>query len=179
MSFLTIGLFLALALLLPTVYASWIGAPYAPTRLAAVRKAFDLIKLGGKDTLVDLGAGDGGILRLAAQRQAKAHGYELSPILWLVAKVRTWGYSGIRLTYKNFYKADLSEATVIFIFLMPQVMERVRAFLQAQTMPQGRYMLAYAFPLGGDFAPLQVIREKNCAPLYIYDIQEMKGTSQL
>lgn len=169
-------IFGGLVLLIPTAYAGMIGAPYAPTRLAVVKKAFDRLGLGAGDRLVDLGAGDGKIVLEAARRGATAVGWELSPILWLVAKVRTWRQRGAMIRYGNFYKQPLGEATVVFAFLMPNNMPRVRAYVAGQRVPHGRYFLAYAFPLA-DEPPLQVVREKNCAPLYVYDLQELTAAS--
>ena len=174
MPWFSILVLIGVVLLIPTAYAGKIGAPYAPTRIAAVRRAFKEIELSGDDVLVDLGAGDGKILLKAALSGAQAEGYELSPILWVIAKLRTFTHRRIRLYYRNFYKADLSRATVIFSFLMPQNMPRVRQFLKQQTIPKGTYFLSYAFPFkDADLEPLSVIREPNCAPLYIYDLRQL------
>lgn len=161
-----------LLLLIPTAYAGWIGAPYAPTLLPAVKKAFDYIQLGGNDVVIDLGAGDGKIVREAARRGAQAHGIELSPIMWAIAWLRTLGKSRTKITFGNFYNAQLTDATVIFAFLMPANMPRIRRMLRAHNIPHGRYFLAYAFPFK-DAAPLHVIKEPNCAPIYIYDLPSL------
>src|SRR5579863_3157455 len=58
------------------------GAPYVPSHRRFARAAFrTLYPLSDKDVLVDLGSGDGIILRLAAERGARAVGYEINPIL--------------------------------------------------------------------------------------------------
>lgn len=161
-----------MALLIPTAYAGKIGAPYAPTRLRVVRKAFDQLKIGSNDTLVDLGAGDGSIVKEAAKRGARAVGYELSPIMWAVAAGRAWRQKNAKIYWGNFYKKTLPNATILFAFLMPENMPRVRIFLEKQRLPHGKYFLSYMFPFK-DVSPLTVIREEKCGPIYVYDLPEL------
>lgn len=61
------------------------GAPYVPSKRRDIKKAFNkLYVLGEKDTLLDIGSGDGVVLRAAARRGATAIGYEINPLLvWL------------------------------------------------------------------------------------------------
>ena len=167
--------------LIPTAYAAKIGAPYVPTFKRALDEAFDFIQLGPSDTLVDLGAGDGKVVLLAARRGAKGIGYELSPFMWLIAWVRALRYPRAHIYFGNFYKQDLARhakprqpagRSVVFAFLMPQNMDRVRRFLTAQTIPGGKYFLSYTFPFK-DYEPLKVIRAPQCGPVYIYDLQEL------
>lgn len=177
--FITLAVF---GLLIPTAYAGWIGAPYAPTRLAAVKKAFDYIRLGEGDTLIDLGAGDGKIVRAAAARGAAARGIELSPIMWAVAWFWTLFFTppvkgertGVRprIIFGNFYQTTLADATIIFAFLMPATMPRVRQWLASQSVPRGKYFLAYAFPFK-EVVPLHVVKVAKCAPVYIYHLSEL------
>jgi len=132
------GLFLILGLILliPTAYAAKIGAPYAPTRGRAIAKAFDQVGVGQGDKVVDLGTGDGKVLLAAAQRQAQAIGFELSPIMWIIAYLRCLRKKNIKVRYQNFFKATLPEdTTYIFCFLMPQNMPQVKTILKPSTYP--------------------------------------------
>lgn len=161
--------------LIPTAYAGIIGAPYMPTRIAPVRKAFEQFSVGEGDVLLDIGAGDGKILRAAAERGAQAIGYELSPILWVVAKVRTWKNTRIRVRYKNFFKAKLpSDTTIVFAFLMPEKMPKVRRFLRKQTLPKGKYFMSYMFPFK-DVVPLRIIQAPKAGAVYIYNLKDVRA----
>lgn len=161
---------LVLGLLVPTAYAGLIGAPYAPTWLNVVRKAFDAIHLGENDTLIDLGAGDGRIVLEAARRGARATGYELSPIMFAIAWLRThFTPRRCKVVYGNFYKQDISQATVIFAFLMPKNMPRLKTWLAQQPVPRARYLLAYTFPLP-DTQPEQTIHVAKEGTIYLYDL---------
>lgn len=166
------AIYIGLILLIPTAYAGWIGAPYAPTRLKAVRRAFELLEVGEADTVVDLGAGDGGILLTAARRGAKAKGWELSPIMFAIAWLRTIGRAKLR--FGNFYNQSFPEATIIFAFLMPNNMAKVEAAIRRGAGPKLQYVLTYAFPFK-NLTPTSIVREKNCAPLYVYEADSFRN----
>lgn len=163
---------IALAFLIPTGYAAVIGAPYAPTKIAPVRLAFDMLQIGAQDVVIDLGVGDGKIVLEAGKRGAKAIGFELSPIMYAVAWWRFRGKKNIELRYGNFFKKPIAEATVLFAFLMPKHMKTVEKFIAKRKSEKLRYVLIYAFPFK-DLTPIHVIREKKCAPLYIYEAQSL------
>jgi hypothetical protein len=77
--FLTLGIFFGAA--------AFIGAPYVPTKGRLLEGAFkSLYPLSKKDVLVDIGSGDGLVLRKAAAYGARAVGYEINPILFLISK---------------------------------------------------------------------------------------------
>ncbi len=169
-SILNLFVFIGVILLLPTAYAAKIGAPYAPTFTAAIRKALVYIKLGKGDFLVDLGAGDGRVLLEANRLGANALGYELSPFLVPIIWLRSLGKRGIRIKMANFYKQKLpAETTVVFAFLMPEHMDQVKDFLAKQHLPKARFMLVYSFPFK-NVEPVQVIQTPKCGRMYIYDL---------
>ncbi len=165
---------LGLLLLIPTAYAGLIGAPYAPTRRQAIIDTFDHIKLSSSDYLVDLGAGDGVVLRFAAMRGAKALGYELSPIMWFIAFLRLLAFRPqARIKYGNFFHASLpAETTVIFAFLMPEHMAHLRQYLATQNLPHARYLLSYMFPFP-HLQPLHMVRSPRAGHVYIYDLEQV------
>ena len=159
--------------LIPSAYAGLIGAPYLPTRRPVIRQAFKQLGIGEGDTVVDLGAGDGTVLVAARQAGARAFGYELSPIMWLVSWARLRG----GVFFANFYKKQLpEETTVVFTFLMPRTMKRAQRYLASQHLPKGKYLLSYTFPLPQEVPPLNIIRDKQCGPIYVYDLQELNSS---
>lgn len=169
---------LGLGILFLTAYAAWRGAPWLPTPHRAVEAALAAVGVRDGDLLVDLGAGDGRVLREAARRGARAVGYELSPLLWLVAWVRTRQF-GLRLRgsgsrsgqarvlLRDGFRADLSSATVLFAFLRPATMPRLAHALNRRPLAGSVRILTYAFPLP-DRAPSRVLALPHCAPLYVY-----------
>lgn len=162
-------LVVAVGLLIPTAYAGKIGAPWAPTRKRAIERAFDELGIAEEDVVVDLGAGDGKVLLAATSRGARAIGYELSPIMWAVAWLRTVGSKRASVQLHNFFRQKLpEETTMLFTFLMPDTMPRLRRYLRDQNLPNLQFLLSYAFQFK-DISPIRVVREHNCAPIYIYN----------
>ena len=74
------------------------GAPYVPSKRRDIKRAFEeLYPLDDSDTLVDIGSGDGVVLRMAAKRGAHAVGYELNPILVLVSRWLSRKYTTVTI----------------------------------------------------------------------------------
>jgi len=94
------------------------GAPYVPSQKRYVRQAFDeLYPLGVKDVLVDAGSGDGIVLRLAAERGARAIGYELNPLLVAVSRYLSRHDKNVAVKLVDFWLMPLpNETTVVYAF---------------------------------------------------------------
>lgn len=150
-----------------TAYAAWRGAPWLPTPMRAVDAALTVARVGPGDLLVDIGAGDGRVLRAAAARGAKAIGYELAPLVWWVGWLRTIRAPGVRYRFADGFAADLSGATVIFTFLVPRTMPRLAAALNRRPRTVGLRVISYAFALP-DRPADEVVRIAGCAPIYLY-----------
>jgi hypothetical protein len=102
------------------------GAPYLPTLKPQVKTALNLAGLKPGDTLIELGCGDGRVLIAAAKQGYKAVGYELNPLLALVAWVRTRRYRGrVRVVWGDFWRVEWPPAQAIFVFLLPRYMKKL------------------------------------------------------
>src|SRR5688572_25475247 len=83
------------------------GAPYLPTLRPQVKAALELAELRKGETLLELGCGDGKVLIAAARQGIKAVGYELNPLLALLAWLRTRRYGGnVKVVWGNFWRED-------------------------------------------------------------------------
>jgi hypothetical protein len=102
---------------------------WVPTAQPVVNKMLDLAKVTPKDYLIDLGSGDGRIVITAARRGARALGIEFNPDMVKLSKANAAkaGVSG-RATFMNadLFKTDFSKATVITMFLLPDLNLRLR-----------------------------------------------------
>src|SRR5690606_15669271 len=73
-------------------FVAFRGAPYVPSHRKYARLALTkLYRLQPDDVLVDLGSGDGRILRLVSERGARAIGYELNPVLVVISRLLARG----------------------------------------------------------------------------------------
>lgn len=125
------------------------GAPYLPTKQAQTQAALDLLGLKPGQTLYELGCGDGRVLKQAAQRGLKAVGYEMNPLLVLFALVYTWRYrKQVRVVWANFWRADLSGADGIFVFLLDRFMVKLDNKIKAEVTKPTK-LASFAFKVPG------------------------------
>lgn len=93
------------------------GAPYVPSQRHYVRRLFEHLQLGTADTVVDLGSGDGMVLRAASAYGARAVGYELNPFLWAFSRVLSWGNRRVQVRLANAWTAPFPDnTTLVYIF---------------------------------------------------------------
>jgi SAM-dependent methyltransferase len=126
--------------------SSFIGIPCLPTHRAQARKMIELARIQPGQTVIDLGAGHGRLLFLAAEAGAEAIGYELNPILVLYIKIRALlsRQKKVRVYWRSLYKADVSRADTVFCFLFESYMRQVEEKLFAEMRP-GAKIIAYVF----------------------------------
>ena len=99
--------------------------PYVPTPQEVVERMLEIAKVGPQDYLIDLGSGDGRIVVTAAkQRGARGFGVDLNPVR-IEESIENAAKAGVsdRVTFqqRNLFETDLSDATVITMYLLPRV----------------------------------------------------------
>ena len=95
------------------------GAPYVPTHRSALRALFaSTVRLNERDTVLDIGCGDGIVLREAARHGARAIGYEINPFLVVIARMASWRLrSRVSVYWADFWvKPFPKETTVVYTF---------------------------------------------------------------
>lgn len=122
-------------LILPSLYTFLKGPPFVPSTQKTIQNAIKLSKLKPSDIVYDLGCGDGRFLIAASPHCKIAIGYEASLLTFLLAKLRTRKYSNIIIKFSNFWKTDLSQANVIFCFLLKPLMHDVEKIIWPQLKP--------------------------------------------
>lgn len=111
------------------------GAPYVPSQKSYVRQALrDLYPLSSDDVLVDVGSGDGIVLRLAAECGARAIGYELNPLLVIVARFLSRRDDRVRVRLADFWLTALpDDTTVVYVFAATLYIKKMADRLQTET----------------------------------------------
>lgn len=127
-------------------------APFNPTPSATVEAALDLAAVGPGDTVVDLGCGDGRTLVAAAKRGARALGIEYDPELHrrAIAAVREVGMASlveVHLGDASVAQPLLEQATVVFLYLVPDGLRRLRPMLDM--VRQRARVVSYTFSVPG------------------------------
>jgi SAM-dependent methyltransferase len=165
---LTLG---ALYVLVPALY----GVPSVSTRAERIRKALRLAGLRSGETLYDLGSGNGRALVIAAREfGARAVGIEIGPVQclvsWLNARLNGVG-SRVRVKRADFYRADLREADVVFVYLTSAQTSRLQARLEEQLRGGARVVAVSA-----DFRGWQPSAFDNEDLLFLYRMPREDST---
>jgi SAM-dependent methyltransferase len=131
--------------------------PFVPTPQVVVDEMLRVGNVGPQDVLYDLGSGDGRIVITAAWKfGARGVGVELNPELVAQSEegARQAGVeSRVKFLQQDLFKADLAEATVITMYLLPAVNRRLRPHLL--NLRPGTRIVAHDFDLD-EWRPDQV-----------------------
>lgn len=153
-------------------FVVFFGAPYVPSKKAEVARAFEeLYPLGPDDTLVDIGSGDGVVLRLAAQRGAATVGYEINPLLVLVSRWLSRTHPGVTVHLASFWSATLpQETTVVYTFGDSRDIKRMQQKVEETASRLGRpiFFISYAIAVPG-IPPI-----KKVGAHYLYQVAPLQ-----
>lgn len=122
-----------------TGFQPFVGQPgkdviWVPTPLPLVEKMLDMAKLTPQDYVIDLGSGDGRNVIAAAKRGARALGVEYNPDMVALAQ-RNAESAGVadkaQFVQGDMFEADISKATVLPLFLLPDNLRKLVPKFQA------------------------------------------------
>ncbi|HUD11797.1 MAG TPA: methyltransferase domain-containing protein [Candidatus Saccharimonadia bacterium] len=142
---------LAVAVLVTFAFAlaGIMGAPYVPILKKQSDGVFELAHLQSGQTFIDLGCGDGRLLRSAASKGIKCIGYEINPFMVLTSRIVCWRYRKlVTVHWANLWQVTLPRADVIYVFLMPKHMPHLHALLETQ-ITRPTTVISYAFEIPG------------------------------
>ena len=148
------------------------GALYVSTSRAKIASFIDAVPMEPNQLLVDLGCGDGRVLRSAVKNyRVKAIGFEVNLLAYLKAQVLSIGLKNVEIKWQNFWLADLTGADVVFCYLYPDVMRRLSCKLRKDLSP-GTVIVSCNFGLPG-FKLSRILRPARSSPndpLYVYRV---------
>jgi hypothetical protein len=118
-------------------------SPFVPTEETDVVRMLKLAGVGPGDVVMDLGSGDGRIVLEAARMngEARGRGIEMDPKLVAEsnARAKAAGLADrVQILHQNAFDADLKQATVITMWLWPEVMLMLRPKILAEARPGTR-----------------------------------------
>jgi len=124
---------------------------YEPTSYPILDEMLNMAEVISEDTVVDLGCGDGRIvIRAAKQRGAKGIGVDLDPerIKESWKNAESEGVvDKVRFREQNLFSADIGDATVVMLYLFPEVNLRLRPKLLRDLKP-GTRIVSHSHPMG-------------------------------
>lgn len=135
---------------------------WVPTPQSTVDKMLDLAKVTAADVVIDLGSGNGITVITAAKRGATAMGVEFNPDMVALARgsAKAAGVAD-KATFVegDLFEVDLSKATVITLFLLPEINERLRPKLL--DLKPGTRISSNTFEMG-DWEPDAKATSEGC-----------------
>jgi len=157
------GFFLFLCLAFVT------GGPFVPSNKRSVTAMVKLARIKKGQTVYDIGSGDGRVLFEAARQGAIAVGIEINP--YLVQYTRLVAFFGayrgrIRVLWQNLWKADVSEADVVFVYLIPWKMDVLADKLRHELKP-GALVISNSFIFPG----WNIVRQDKANHVYAFRIR--------
>ncbi len=150
------------------------GAPWIPSSLRTADKMLRMAEVRPGQTVVDLGAGDGRLVMLAARKyQAKARGVEIDPLRVLAANLGI-RMLGLRRTaqvqWGNLDRFTLADADVVTLFLMQGTNQKVKTRLEKSLHP-GAKVVSHLYSMSG-WTPVALDDRRG---IFVYEIGNTSG----
>ena len=140
------------------------GAPYLPTLKTQQQQALQLLSLVPGQKLLELGSGDGRMLRVAAKQGIYVVGYELNPILFVISWLLALPYGDkISIRFGNFWSGKWPETDAIYVFLLDKYMHKLDKKIIQQYHGKNIKLVSYTFKVPGKKAT------KTKGALYLYE----------
>ena len=144
------------------------GAPFVPSHRRAVNAMIALSHLEPGMIMYDLGSGDGRTLFAAAKKGAMAIGFEINPILVVWTKLRILFsplHQRIKVHWKTLWRADLRDADVVYVYLLPHRMKQLEKLLKKQLKPNSIVVSnSFIFP------HWKILRKDTTNHIYVFQI---------
>ena len=144
--------------------------PFVPSPQEVVDKMIELVGVQKDDLVYDLGSGDGRIVITAAKKGAKAVGFDIDPRLVKESRenIRQAGVEDLaEIRNQDILTVDLSPASVVTMYLLPDVNLKLKPNLLSQLKPGSR-VVSHAFDMG-DWKPDKTERV-NGRTIYLWTI---------
>lgn len=123
--------------------------PPVQTKRRYFHQIFSQYRINSETIVYDLGCGGGNFLMAAVKFEPKkCIGYELSLLPYLEARIKAWlwGRSRVKVLCKDFFKADIRDADLVFVYLIPRLLGRVAQKLRHE-MKTGAVAIIKGAPL--------------------------------
>ena len=146
---------------------------YVPTPQSAVDAMLELARVTAADVVYDLGSGDGRIPITAAKKYgARGVGIEID-MFYLRDAIDNRAKAGVgdRVTFLNqdLFEADISQATVVTLFLLPRLNQQLIPKLKRELRP-GTRIVSHQFDMGEQWPPEET-RDVDGLTIYLWTIR--------
>ena len=151
-----------------------LDVPYVPTPQPVVDRMLEIARVERSDMVYDLGCGDGRIVVTAARRYGcRGVGIDIDPqrIAEARANAREAGVTRlVDFRVADLFQSDFSQATVVTLYLLPEINLRLRPQLWRQ-LRVGTRIVSHDFTMGNDWPPERTERVEH-KTLYSWTITQ-------
>lgn len=168
------GIVLPLLLVLFVLFSllvDFFGAPFVPTSKAYVIEILDKANLKKGQNFYELGSGDGRVTRTAVNKyKVNGLGVDIHPYLVLYANlVSKFQKINAKFKRENFYKINLKDADVIFVFLLPKTLKKLKQKFLSECK-DGCLIISHGFKIEGFDKYLTSKIERKVFNTYYYKL---------
>lgn len=163
---LTLLAIFAASLYIPTF---WTKVPYYPTSRPMYSQVLEQLPNDQTFTFIDLGSGFGDLLKFLADHrpQAKFVGVEISPLAFLISKIKLLLNKNIKIEYRDFWSLNLADYDFVYAFLapapMPRLWKKVKSEMRANT-----YFMTNTFEVGETPIKTIQVKDKHNCKLFLH-----------
>ena len=147
--------------------------PYVPTDDRVVAEMLSVANVGKDDVLYDLGSGDGRIVITAAKKfGTRGVGVDIDPERVKEANenaVKAGVSDRVRFLTQDLFETDISQATVVTLFLLPRINQDLMPKLKRELRP-GTRIVSHQFDMGDQWPPEQT-KDVNGLTIYLWTIR--------
>ena len=184
MGFILINVFLCIVIFISLIVLWFVWPPDSPWspwwQISKIEESLKLANVTKKDIVYDLGSGDGRIPILAARKfGAYGVGIEIDYIRHWIALLKTRLYklnNKVSLKRGSFYNFKINDATVVFVYLVPRVLEKLKPKL-VKELKKGTRVVSYKYKfqpsheaLEGHVNQLKFVRTDRKNQIHLYRI---------
>ncbi len=166
---LLLGILTFLLLVLSMVWPP--DSPWAPwwrTSRKTARAMCGLAGVGTKEMIFDLGCGDAAALITAAKEfGARGVGIEIDPMRFFIATLMIYIIKvnrKVTIKRKNFFREDISPATVVFVYLVPRALDRLIPKFKKE-LKKGTRIVSYRYPMR-----LPLKKKDEIHNIFVYEV---------
>jgi SAM-dependent methyltransferase len=151
-----------------------LNVPYVPTPQTVVDRMLEMANVRQGDVVYDLGCGDGRIVITAAkERSASGVGIDLNPIR--IAEARGYAKRAgvddkVKFLVGDLFQANFADATVVTLYLLPEVNRMLRPQLWKQ-LRIGTRIVSHDFDMGPEWPP-EKVEKVGRQTIYYWTITE-------
>ena len=148
---------------------------YEPTPAHVVAEIVTLAGVREGDVVYDLGCGDGRVVIAAVKAGARGVCIDIDPVRILESRANAAAagvLEKVRFLEQDLFTADFADATVVFLFLWPDLNLKLRPRLWQQLRP-GTRVISYVHPMG-DWQPHETVKVQGRygqRDLYLWKIE--------